>query len=237
MLLPNASVESLTDACASGSFTHVHLLAHGVQYEKGDDHRFGIALHKAGSPTGVDVVDGERLACALRTHVEQGGGELSRPTVVTLASCDAGNVGSVVAAGASIAHELHLGGIPLVVASQFPLSITGSIHMVQTLYDGLLWGKDPRLVIDDLRRTLKVQVPKTHDWASIVAYATFPDDLEKQLSRVRIEQADRSMNAALNHADRATSYMSKWYVKKWTALKKTLARISGANWHRAGSPP
>ncbi|MCK7492772.1 MAG: hypothetical protein MZW92_15495 [Comamonadaceae bacterium] len=40
--------------------------------------------------------------------------------VVSLASCNSGNVGSVAGAGASIAHALHEAGIPMVVAGQFP---------------------------------------------------------------------------------------------------------------------
>ncbi len=203
--LPNASVKSLAKKCSSGEFTHVHLLAHGLQFEKVDELVPGIALHDSHDSTRMDVVDGERLAAVLRTHVKCSSGELSRPSVVTLATCGAGAVGPIISPGAGVAHELHLKGIPLVIASQFPLSVPGSIHMVRVLYEGMLRGDDPRLLIHDLRRELKSQVPQSHDWASIVAYATLPDDFEAQVSRVRVEQAGRRINAALNHADRAPS--------------------------------
>ena len=35
---------------------------------------------------------------------------------------------------ASVAHDLHDQGIPLVVASQFPLSIEGSVPFVERFY-------------------------------------------------------------------------------------------------------
>ena len=68
----------------------------------------------------------------------------SFPTVVTIAACDSGSVGSGVGAGASIAHALHEAGIPLVVASQFPQSFAGSVVMTEVLYEGLRRGATPQ---------------------------------------------------------------------------------------------
>jgi hypothetical protein len=76
--------------------------------------------------------------------------------------------------GGSLAHALHEAGVPLVIGGQFPISFAGSVAMVEVLYEGLLWGKDPRISISDLRRRLHSQFPHAHDWASIVAYASFP---------------------------------------------------------------
>ena len=100
-------------------------------------------------------------------------------------------------------------GIPLVVGSQFPLSYDASVLMVQILYTGLLNGGDPRRLLNDLRRQLKSRVPSTHDWASIVAYASLPDNLKSQLSGLRIDQTKRSIEAALDHADSLTKRLSK----------------------------
>ena len=116
---------------------------------------------------------------------------------------------SSVGAGASIAHALHEGGVPLVIAAQFPLSFAASILMAQVLYEGLLWGGDPRTLLNDLRWQLKSKLPDSHDWASLVAYAALPADLESQLSRVRIKQAHRSINAALKFMDRVTRNMDQ----------------------------
>lgn len=203
-ILPRASVKSLQEVCRSGEITHVHLLAHGIPYKKGEDRRYGLALHDSDDPGKKDVVDGGRLATLLRTPEDRVGAGLTRPLAVTLASCDSGNTGSVVGAGASVAHALHQAGIPFVVASQFPLSFAGSIEMIKVLYEGLLWGEDPRTLIDAVRRGVKARVPHAHDWASIVAYASLPKDMERQLARLQVRQSRRSIEAALNHADEAT---------------------------------
>jgi tetratricopeptide (TPR) repeat protein len=194
--LPQARLDSIQSALAGLEYTHVHLLAHGVPIDKAGDRRFGLALEDG-------VADGERLASVLRTR-RRGQPDLVRPAVVTLAACDAGQVGSVVGAGASIAHALHEEGIPLVVASQFPLSFAGSVVLTQVLYEGFWSGADPRLLLNDLYRQLQIRVPQTHDWASVVAYAAFPADLDDQLREVPLQQAKRRLDSALHYADRVT---------------------------------
>jgi hypothetical protein len=202
--LPAASIEAIETACAGGSYTHVHILAHGVERREGYDTRFYLALHNARDPEATDYISGARLATALRAARKPDSQGLARPVVVTLASCNSGSVGSVAGAGASIAHALHESGIPLVVAGQFPLSFEGSVRLVECLYEGLLWGTDPRRLLYDLRRRLYAQFPERHDWASLTAYVSLPPDFETQLSRVQIGQAMRSINAAMNHADEVT---------------------------------
>jgi hypothetical protein len=204
VVLPTATVGAIQRACAERNFTHVHILAHGIPLEGEDEKRYGLALHSDRNPDGKDVVDGARLATLLRTYRRGNDNMLSGPAVVTIASCDSGAVGSVVGAGASIAHALHEGGIPLVVAAQFPLSFEASILMTQVFYEGLLWGADPRTLLNDARWQLKSKLPDSHDWASLVAYAALPADLEAQLARVRLKQAHRSINAALKYMDRVT---------------------------------
>jgi hypothetical protein len=208
VVLPQATVGAIQRACAERNFTHVHILAHGVPLEGEEEKRYGLALHSDRNPDGKDIVDGARLATLLRTYRRGNDNVLSGPAVVTVASCDSGNVGSVVesavGAGASIAHALHEGGIPLVVAAQFPLSFAASILMTQVFYEGLLWGADPRTLLNDVRWQLKSKLPDSHDWASLVAYAALPADLEQQLARVRLKQAHRSINAALKYMDRVT---------------------------------
>src|SRR5262249_18691286 len=157
-VLPDASIDAIQRACSTGDYTHVHILAHGIPYEQGDDRRYGLALHAANNVSEKDVVDGSRLAAALRPHTDREDDNLTCPTVVTIASCEGAQQGTVVGAGASIAHAIHEAGIPLVVASQFPLSFSASVVMVQVLYNGLLNGGDPRRLLNDLRRQLKSRV-------------------------------------------------------------------------------
>ncbi len=201
-VLTQASAEAIERACAEQVYTHVHILAHGCEYRDGYDTRFGLVLHAPDDPMGPpDIVSGERLATALRTARKGSSGELSRPAVVTLASCNSGNVGSVAGVGASIAHALHQAGIPMVIASQFPLSFGGSVRLVEELYDGLLWGEDPRTLLIDLRRMLHTQFPDTHDWASVTAYSSLPANFNTQLASVQIQRAMKSINVALDLAD------------------------------------
>lgn len=185
-VLPEASLKRIAEACREGEYTHVHLLAHGAPFEEAGHQRFGVAL-RAQQGEGMDVVDGERLAIALR-GAGLDGGLKAPPTLVSLATCDSGQVGEVVAPGGSIAHALHESGIPWVVASQFPLWMRASTVMVASLYGGLLAGADPRHVLHELRQRLRTEVPDTHDWASIVAYAVSPWDFEAQIRRFQEQQ-------------------------------------------------
>jgi hypothetical protein len=201
-VVPQASIRDIETLCATGRYTHVHILAHGMPIKKGDDRRYGLALHHPSQPSEVDMVDGTRLAKALRSPLGGYAVGFSRPSVVTLAACDAGQVGSVVGAGASIAHALHEDGVPLVVASQFPLSFAGSVIMARELYEGFLLGRDPRSMLVNLRRQMRTQAPPGHDWASIVTYASLPPSLPRQLRQFQIRQAHRRLEAGFHHADR-----------------------------------
>jgi hypothetical protein len=209
VVLQNATCQDIERACADGGFSHVHILAHGIQYEDGFDVRFGLALHNPADPTGnADRVSGERLAMALRPVQTSAAGPLARPVAVTLASCDSANQGTIAGMGGSLAHALHSAGIPMVVASQFPISIAGSLVFVKVLYKALLWGEDPRVALNDLRRRL-AQYPTTHDWASVTAYVSLPPDFDRRMSDVQITQTMRSMEVAMIYADRATAKLMK----------------------------
>ncbi len=209
-LLPRASVTDIETACASGEYTHIHILAHGIEWQDGYDVRYGLALHDPLDPDhGLDRVSGARLASALRPIRRGDPRGLASPAVVTLASCNSGAVGSVAGAGASIAHSLHEAGIPLVIGSQFPLSFPGSVAMVETLYGGLLWGEDPRILVSDLRRQLHSMYPASHDWASIAAYASLSTSFEAELETVQLDRVMDHINTAMNHADEATKVASR----------------------------
>ena len=186
-MLPDASLERIRQACLTNEFTHVHLLAHGAPFDQAGDRRYGVALFSDTDPAKGDVVDGERLAMALMARGSSGTTRHG-PTVVTLATCDSGNINSVLAPGGSIAHELHAGGIPWVIASQFPLWMRPSSIAAEVLFSGLLNGDDPRWVLSVLRQRLRTDSPGTHDWASIVAYATVPWDFEQQVNAFRDKQ-------------------------------------------------
>ncbi len=196
-VLVNPTLTELLIECGSVRYTHVHLLTHGDRDASND--AYGLVFR--GADGTADVVSGERLASAI-TSVARGG--VDRPTVVTMASCDSGNMGSVVVPGAGVAHALHQAGVPLVIAAQFPLSIEASVPLAATLYGGLLWGEHPLVLLQHLRAELHARYTTTwHDWASLVVYEALPLTLDDQLDALRYWQARRAMNAALERLDLA----------------------------------
>lgn len=198
-ILPNATLEQIRQECASTEYTHVHILAHGAPFKNAGDERYGVALCSSVSQA-ADIVDGERLAIAL-TARDTSGATRFRPTVVTLATCDSGNIESVITPGGSIAHELNAAGIPWVIASQFPLWMKASAIAAKVMYNGLLHGDDPRWVLYELRQRLRTDSPETHDWASIVAYSTMPPDFERQVNSFRDGQARRKSEVKFDRID------------------------------------
>jgi hypothetical protein len=109
----------------------------------------------------------------------------------------------------------------MVVAAQFPLSFEGSVRLVEVLYEGLLWGTDPRRLLYDLRRQLYSQFPARHDWASLTAYVTLPPDFDRQLPQVQVKRVMGSIDAAMNHADEVTR---RFHKESKRQLKKTGSR-------------
>jgi hypothetical protein len=204
-ILPEASLKDIAEACREGDYTHVHLLAHGAQFMEAGFERSGIALRPQ-QGDGMDVVDGERLAIALR-GAGLTGALKPPPTLVSLATCDSGQVSDVVAPGGSIAHALHEAGIPWVVASQFPLWMKASTVAVECLYSRLLQGADPRLVLYELRQRLRTEVPNTHDWASIVAYAVSPWDFDEQIRIFHDKQVRNRLEVLF---DRMDNLVARW---------------------------
>ncbi|HSP98543.1 MAG TPA: CHAT domain-containing protein [Candidatus Dormibacteraeota bacterium] len=201
-VLTDASIEDIYDLCAQESFTHVHVLAHGAPYELAGEQRFGLALCEKGNPSQVDVVSGKRLGKALQAESADGA-RRSQPLVVTLATCDSGNPGSILVPGGSIAHDLHSAGIPCVFASQFPLTKIGSVRMAEALYPRLLRGDDPRQVIYEVRRLLYMSAQRDHDWASLVVYASIPDHLQVEVADFFERQAHSAIDIGLGRADDA----------------------------------
>jgi hypothetical protein len=200
-ILPNASIDEVLEACRHTHYTHVHVLAHGMVDERSEERPIGLAMRGPGNS--IDVVTGERFATALQTtEWDQEEERTSMPIIVTLATCDSGKMENVVYSGASFAHAVHQASVPFVVASQFPLSFTGSVHMVDELYGSLLAGEDPRTAIHNVRRKLyTLHAANTHDWASLVVYAALPSDIEEQLLEIRYRQARGSIDKALSQTD------------------------------------
>lgn len=201
-VLPRASVAEIEQLCREIQFSYVHVLAHGLEDDKLPGSPYGLALHAGPGRDEKEIVTGDRLTAAL-------GIADRRPSVVTLASCDSGNVKEVIHNGASLAHELHRAGIPLVIGSQFPLSFEASIDMVSQVYRQLPRGVDPRRIIHRLRRRLYAcYAARTHDWASLIVYATLPEDLSEQLEEVEYRSARLALDATMNRFDHELEHLT-----------------------------
>jgi hypothetical protein len=241
-VMPEATVEKIRQACGEAEFTHVHVLAHGAPFEEAGDRRYGVVLCGENDASVQDIVDGERLALAL-TGTSSSESACRLPTLLSLATCDSGNVGTVLTPGGSIAHELHAGGIPWVIASQFPLHMSASSMAVETLYKGVLQGDDPRWVLYEMRQRLRTGSASTHDWASIVAYATVPWDFERQVEAFRNRQVGAGVDVKFDKAEKLVTASSKGgdpaIESLYTEIREELTRefdrlpASAPPWERA----
>lgn len=196
--LPRLQREFEKAAREDREITHVHLLSHGIC----QDGKFGLVLRHPADPDRTDFVTGDRLASALTATTSDGDRIL--PACVTLAACDAGNAGDVTYVGSAVAHELHEGGIPLVIASQLPLSFRGSAAMVRELYEHLLGADDPQIALAEMRSAVRTWSSAGRgqlDWASLVAYGALPENLDSHVARGRVEVAKRSIESAIGLLD------------------------------------
>lgn len=164
------SVEALAEARASGDFSYIHILAHGARVSEEDmeehESEWGLRLGRARS----NAVSPQAVAGALRLSND-------RPLVVTLAACDGASSGPELG-NVSLVETLHRNGIPVVVASQFPLTIPGSVTLAREFYSRLLSGTDVRVAIHGARVALRAEAraagERMHDWLSLVAYVRLP---------------------------------------------------------------
>jgi hypothetical protein len=226
-VLPQASLQSIRQACERAvekkqPFTHVHLLGHGYPVVKPPKQMFGLALH--------DAEDSEQLYAATPEEIAQALEPLQgRAGVLTLAACDSANASNTFIPRRSIAHELHLCGFPVVIASQFPLTIPGSTVLIETFYSQLLAGTDVRDALYQARCALfENAATALHDWASVVSYVRLPEGYGDHLPALRLEAALTSLKAIQSWTDdliSSSSADSTRFERLEQLLLKTLKRL------------
>jgi hypothetical protein len=223
-MIATASLEQIREACAAASasdrpFSHVHVLAHGCSIGQGLEAQFGVALHSSEEGGGVERVSGADLARALC-------GEEAGPSVVTLAACDSANIENPVV-GSSVAQELHAAGVPVVIGSQLPLGVEGSVTLVECFYDALFRGKDVRDALHEARIALLADSRAArYDWMSVVGYIQLPEGYARMLNELRLE----AVMAALKTARRWYDYIIEEQIAEPQAFEQVAdqleARIS-----------
>ncbi|HET6482301.1 MAG TPA: CHAT domain-containing protein [Actinoplanes sp.] len=199
-VIDRASLTKIRDAAVAAAaagrpYTHLHLLAHGCDVGDQFEPAFGVALFADDDRTLAEVTP-EMLRAVIQP-IDPG------PVVVTLAVCDGGNESNSVTGGGSLAHALHESGVPVVLASQFPLTFAGSKTFVRHFYGELLAGADVREALHRTRFRLHAEGADTmHDWASLVAYVQLPEDYQDRLYEVAMRAEWASLCTAQLWSDR-----------------------------------
>jgi hypothetical protein len=193
-VLEDATLEEIAATCSEGPpYTHVHVLAHGIEVRPQPRQEFGLQLNAPGG--GAAAVSGPDFAAALCS------GD-AVPSVVTLTACDSANVGNTVVSSASVAHAVHAAGIPVVVGSQFPLTFDGSALAAREFYGSLCAGDDVRDALHRARCALYATREQTlNDWGSLAAYVRLPEGYAEQRGAVRLAAALASLETANEYAD------------------------------------
>ena len=196
-ILEEASLEDISNAIKEGHdkkkpYTHVHILAHGVKAEAEYAHE---SLYGLGLKSDSGAVHPFQLGEALRS-VD------GRPVCVSLAVCDGGNQHNTIAPG-SLAQSLHENGIPIVIASQFPLTMPGSSILAETFYTNLLNGEDVRNAILSTRKNLSAAENDgaLHDWLSMVSYVQLPEGYSDYLDEYSLKRQFASLRNVQKWAD------------------------------------
>jgi hypothetical protein len=152
------------------------------------------------------------------------------PQFVTLASCESGNQGGVVVPGASVAHDVHDGGVPVVVAAQFPLSFPGSTVFVKRLYERLLGGDDPRCALRETRRSMHAaarRVVGPVDWGAIVEYGALPSDLDNHVREAQVRALRQRIDSAMSSVDPLVVPEARGTISTaWQAANEGLTMLS-----------
>lgn len=170
-------VATLTNLCKDTRkpFHFVHILAHGAT---AGNREWGLRLKD-------ETAKGAQIARAL-----QAGG--TTPALVTVSACDSANEKDN--SFGSVAYELHVYGVPLVVASQFRLRKSVSVVSAAEVYKQLLGGGDLREMLNGIRRQL---APADNEaWANEVVYSRYRyEALEDLVAVARQQGALRRANA------------------------------------------
>ena len=167
-VIPHASVGKLADALdqANSDGTPVgalHLLCHAGRAGQ----TWGLMLNSEDPDEEGVAVDSWRLRQLLAPHADT-------LRLVVLAAC-----GSIHGREFdSVAQALHRAGIQSVMASRFPLSVTGATRMAQTLYDAALAQQTTLEEAFLLARKQLARDAARLDWAGLQLYARTADGHE-----------------------------------------------------------
>ncbi|MCA9637963.1 MAG: CHAT domain-containing protein, partial [Myxococcales bacterium] len=113
---------------------------------------------------GLDVVAPRELAELLRPHA-------ATLRLVVVQACQSGNTGGLESHAGSVAQAIHRAGIPVVLASRYPLSVAGSVRITERFYRSLLVDLRSTEAATLAARQDEVAIPGSFDWAALQLYA------------------------------------------------------------------
>lgn len=168
-VLAHASPGRIAAALVAGErsgrpVTALHLLCHGGA--RGSF--FGLVLDGETAGDAPVLLDPARLQQILAPHA-------ATLRLVVLAACDGGNQGKFGGLIGSTAQMLHRAGLAAVVASRYPLSVSGSETLTTTLFHGLLARRSSLEEAFVATRTALGSDAERLDWASLQLYARASD--------------------------------------------------------------
>src|SRR5207248_29300 len=134
---------------------------------------------------------------------------------------DGGNPENSILASRGLAQEFQQAGVPIVVASQLPLTFAGSAIMTKVFYQGWMDGKDVREALHDARVALYENPDARHDWVSMVSYVRLPEGYNDYLLDVRL----KAELAALETSSRHAAYLLEHNIKDAFQYGQVIERL------------
>lgn len=163
--LERASLAGLREALAEKTYHVIHFMGHGGFDPKSGE---GVLFFESNQRQAVPV-SGRSLAAKLKDHGSLG--------LVFLNACNTGRVAATSDARpfAGVASALVHGGLPAVLAMQFPITDDAAIRFSQTFYRHLAAGNSVDEAVTEGRQAIHSADPATIEWATPVLFIRTAD--------------------------------------------------------------
>ncbi|MEM7187511.1 MAG: CHAT domain-containing protein [Bacteroidota bacterium] len=175
------SAELRKAANEGNPYTHIHILAHGsliFDHKKPSNFEYGIAFK---SDTPLEEPYKATSAEEIKSLFESLDND-HLPYMVNYMVCDGANFTNGVKPNKNPIQATFDAGVPMVLGSQFPLSMPGADYFTKRFYKALFRGVDVRKILGDVRTGLyKKSDDFGFDWVSLVAYLDLPKNYEFEL--------------------------------------------------------
>ena len=165
VFLERASVGALRQALLDQTFHVLHFMGHGGFDPVSQE---GVLCFET-VDGGVDPVSGPALATKLKDFANLG--------LVFLNACNTARAttNEIINPFAGVASALVLGGLPAVLAMQFPISDSAAIHFSDAFYQRLARGDSIDEALTEGRQAIHSADPTGMEWGTPVLFVRVPD--------------------------------------------------------------